>query len=247
MRRIAFLALLLFPFAPALAQEAGCYTGPLQLGEKNHLRLMRVAPNTPRVNFIEEKSEKKPACPSLSEACKRKGFLLPGDEVIAGPVQGDFVCVTYIAPKPKRVKGRFAETSGFLPASALEPAGIPRPKPVDFAFNWLRPDGEATIEISLNTTDTLRIKGEATFGAYDPVRVKRGGVNIGELLAEQAAMRGNAVAMGEGYTNPANPPSTDGYECQARLRLYGRYLVVEDNLQCGGANVSFIGIYIREI
>jgi hypothetical protein len=247
MRRLAFFALLLFPFAPALAQEAGCYTGPLQIGEKSPLRLMRVAANTPRVNFIEEKSEKKPACPALTDACKRKAFLLAGDEVIAGPVQGNLVCVTYIAPKPKRVNGRFAETSGFLPAAALEPAGNPRPKPGDFAFNWLRPDGEAAIEISLNTTDTLRIKGEATFGAYDPVRVKRGGVNLGELMAEEAAVRGNAVAMGEGYTTPTNPPSTDAYECQARLRLYGRYLVVEDNLQCGGMNVSFIGIYIREI
>lgn len=244
--RFLTLSLLLMPVTAALAQEAGCYTGPLQIGDKTPLRLMRVAADTPRVNFIEEKSEKKPACPALSEACKRKGFLLPGDEVIAGPAQGDLVCVTYIAPKPKRVNGRFAETSGFLPASALEPAGNPPPKPVDFAFFWLRPDGEANIEISLNTTDTLRIKGEATFGAYDPVRVKRGGVNIGELMAEQAAVRGNAVALGEGYTNPATPPSTDGYECQARLRLYGRYLVVEDNLQCGGANVSFVGFYIRD-
>jgi hypothetical protein len=246
MMRFLALPLLFMPVTAAFAQEAGCYNGPLQIGEKNPLRLMRIAADVPRVNFIEEKSDKKPACPSLSEACKRKGFLLAGDEVMAGMTQGDLVCVSYIAPDAKRVKGRFTETSGFLPASALEPAGSPPPKPGDFAWRWLRPDGEATIEISLNTSNTLRIKGEATFGLFDPVRIKRGTVSSGELVAEKAAIRGNAVAMGEGYTNPANPPSTDGYECQARLRLYGRYLAVEDNMQCGGINVSFVGFYIRE-
>lgn len=34
-------------------------------------------------------------------------------------------------------------------------------------------------------------------------------------------------------------------ECVASLRLVGPYLLVEDNLRCGGMNVTFTGAYRR--
>jgi hypothetical protein len=33
--------------------------------------------------------------------------------------------------------------------------------------------------------------------------------------------------------------------CAAKLELYDRYLLVEDNGRCGGVNVSFGGLYVR--
>ncbi|HRE22601.1 MAG TPA: hypothetical protein PKW21_16460 [Rhabdaerophilum sp.] len=58
--------------------------------------------------------------------------------------------------------------------------------------------------------------------------------------------QGNLLAIGDDYTDPTKPwDETDRSECRARLQLVGRYLVVEDNVGCGGANVSFTGVYIR--
>lgn len=59
------------------------------------------------------------------------------------------------------------------------------------------------------------------------------------------AERPSILAIDEGYADVAIPLATGADACQARLRLYGRYLVAEDNRQCGGMNVSFFGTYIR--
>ncbi|MBA2377956.1 MAG: hypothetical protein H0V76_00090 [Blastocatellia bacterium] len=37
----------------------------------------------------------------------------------------------------------------------------------------------------------------------------------------------------------------DEYDCSATMRLLGNYLVVSDNMKCGGANVTFSGVYRR--
>jgi hypothetical protein len=39
---------------------------------------------------------------------------------------------------------------------------------------------------------------------------------------------------------------TDEYECKVSIRKVGKYLVVADNMQCGGANVSFSGVYQKQ-
>lgn len=36
---------------------------------------------------------------------------------------------------------------------------------------------------------------------------------------------------------------TDEHDCQVEMQLVGKYLVVADNLHCGGANVSFSDVY----
>jgi hypothetical protein len=36
---------------------------------------------------------------------------------------------------------------------------------------------------------------------------------------------------------------SDENDCQVTLQLVGKRLVVGDNLHCGGANVSFSGVY----
>ena len=37
----------------------------------------------------------------------------------------------------------------------------------------------------------------------------------------------------------------DEYDCKMTMRLVGRYLVVADNLKCGGVNVTFSGVYTK--
>jgi hypothetical protein len=234
------------PIAAAHAQQpddAGICSGPVQHRASSPVVLMRVVAPEARVHFIEDHTPARRECPAEGAACRRKGFVVPGDEVLAAPVRGRFACVSYISPHARRVKAQFPETSGFLPAASLQPVAAAAPKPADWFGTWSR-HAEAEIRISEEGSARLRIEGSATWGALDPGRVKRGAVNSGELEGE-AAPRGNALAIGEGYADPAQPFKPDHYECQARLRLFGRYLVVEDNGACGGMNVSFTGIYVR--
>jgi hypothetical protein len=228
----------------AQAETRYCLTGPVANGEDVPLRLLRVRDNEPRTHFVADHDASRPNCPGPGEACKRRGFLLPDDVVIAGPEINGYNCVTYIAPDVKKVKGKIAETNGFLPSGALSIVPLPPPKPEDWLGTWTRiEEGEITIKALAG--GKLRVDGEATFGARDPERVKRGAVNLGSLEGE-AMPKGNTIALGDGHDGTKNPLSLDmGGECLARLRLYGRYLVVEDNLGCGGMNVSFVGVYVR--
>jgi hypothetical protein len=38
----------------------------------------------------------------------------------------------------------------------------------------------------------------------------------------------------------------NGRECQVRMQRIGPWLMVEDNSNCGGAGVSFLGLYRRK-
>jgi hypothetical protein len=240
MRRFLAVVVLLGS-APALAQEGYC-PGVVSFGEESALRLMRVESAAPRVHFIENRAKDKPACPAETEACKRKGFVVPGDVVLTSAKPAPIPCVSYIAPGAKRVKGVFGETNGYLPGSALREVTATVPKREEWLGQWSR-SAEGEISIAPGEGGKLKVKGEATFGALDSGRVKRGAVNMGELEGE-AAPRGNMIALGEGYDG-TKPFGDDRSECRAKLRLFGRYLVVEDNGGCGGMNVSFTGIYVQ--
>lgn len=238
---VAVAAFLMLSAAPALAQEGFC-SGVVAYGEESAVKLMRVESANPRVNFIENRSKEKPACPAETDACKRKGFVVPGDVVLAPAKPAPVICTSYIAPGAKQVKGVFTETSGYLPASVLKDVPLGAPKLEEWAGKWSR-SAEAEITIASAAGGKLKVAGQATFGALDAGRVKRGAVNMGELEGERAP-RGNMLALGEGYDG-TKPFGDDRSECRARLRLFGRYLVVEDNGGCGGLNVSFTGIYVR--
>ena len=92
------------------------------------------------------------------------------------------------------------------------------------------------------------LDGDATWGAGDPDRVKRGGVNIGDFSATVALAGGHlAFLVGdEGKPLPYDAKrASDEMLCGLRLWRTGPYLVVADNLQCGGHNVTFTGVYRR--
>jgi hypothetical protein len=205
------------------------------VGSKNELGLATVAKGSRRVGFVSPSTEKLPECPSARPACQLQSFLVPGDTVLAGDRIGGFRCVTY-----RSAKGR--ETSGFLPSAALVDQPAPSSALVDWTGRWVR-DEEASITIAAEGA-AVAVKGDATWGALDPERVKRGGVNTGEIDAT-ATPRGNLIAIGSGYDGALPPDISKADDCRARLRLFGRYLAVDDNTGCGGMNVSFTGVYSR--
>lgn len=245
MRLFTLIALLAGTAFSASGQGDGryCLGGPVVTGEEVPVRLLRVRDSEPRTHFVADQAPSRPGCPAAGEACRRRAFLLPGDLVIAGPERNGFHCVSYIAPDARKQKGKITETNGFLPADALAIVPLAPASPADWAGTWTRSE-EGEITITPLADGRLRIAGEASFGAFDPGRVRRGAVNGGTLDGE-ARPSGNRIALGAGYDG-AQPPGrvTDG-ECRARLRLFRRYLVVEDNSGCGGMNVSFDGVYVR--
>jgi len=93
---------------------------------------------------------------------------------------------------------------------------------------------------------SVEVSGNAMWGSYDRQRVKRGAVHVGELNGK-GRPRGHTLAIGFDPDRSGFPPAKDTApdNCAAKLELYGRYLVVEDDGMCGGLNVSFTGIYVR--
>jgi hypothetical protein len=215
-----FGAALALVSAPALAADANCFGAEFADGPR--LEIARIKPGAARVNFIRNGD----ACPSDAAACRDKAFLAPGDLVVRGRKSGGFVCADFLTGKNAR--------SGWLPEAALEPAPLAT-KPQDWRGDWKRV--EAGINITLDAKGNLNAKGEATFGALDPARVKRGAVNMGDFTG--------ALELAEGHATFANKNVADDYSCLVRMARAGAFLFVQDNRQCGGNNVSFTGLYRR--
>ncbi|MCP1546769.1 MULTISPECIES: hypothetical protein [Methylorubrum] len=177
-------------------------------------------------------------CPDAGPECRERAFLVTGDPVILGERRDGYFCASY-----RGVKGDLART-GWIPADAV--AAEP-PAPVALE-NWLGTWTQAEGRIAVKRGDkpgTLSIAGDATWGMGSPEQIKRGSVHLGEMSGTVAPRGdGASFAMGEKETLPVEKGGA--YDCKVWLRRLGPWLVVEDNLACGGLNVSFRGVYRRE-
>jgi hypothetical protein len=214
------------------------HAGPVDCEQKqNKVALARVVTTEARLNFIAGRGERTPACPSAESVCRLKAYLVPGDEVLVDATDGPYVCTFF-----KSQGG--TETRGWLPCAALQ---IVPPEPASarqWDGKWER-DREAQIVIKFHQ-DEVEVSGNAIWGSYDPQRVKRGAIHVGELSGK-GRPRGQTLAIGYDPDRSGFPRAKDEApdSCAAKLELYGRYLVVEDNGECGGMNVSFTGTYVR--
>jgi hypothetical protein len=210
------------------------HAGPADC-ELNKVALARVVTQEARLYFVAGASRR--SCPSAERACKLRTYLVPGDEVLVDAAEGPYVCVFF-----KSQRG--TETRAFLPRAALEILP-PEAQPArQWAGNWER-DREAQIIIKSDGNE-VEVSGTAMWGSYDPQRVRRGSVHVGELEGK-GRPRGQMLAIGFDPDRSTFPPAggVPPDNCAAKLELYGRYLAVEDNQGCGGLNVSFTGIYVR--
>ncbi len=211
----------------AYAEDTACFGADFIDGAQ--LEIGRVKTGAPRVNFVRNgKSDL--ACPSASDACRDRAFVVPGDLVVMGRRLREFICADYLTPKSAR--------SGWLPLAQIEPA----PKvvaPEDWIGDWRRV--EADIKISWRPAGGLSIDAGATYGALDPDRIKRGAVNEGDISGALQFADG-AASYADKDTDATNP---DDFGCRLRMTRAGTFLFVQDNGQCGGVNVSFTGLYRR--
>ena len=194
---------------------------------------------TPHATFVKNGTEQA-GCPATGANCQRKGFVVTGDLVIVSSHQNGFACAQYVDAKG-------LETTGWLPESALagEPAAAPSLSN-DWIGEWSgNPEQSITIKGG-KAPNSLVLHGDATYGALDPGRVKRGAVNIGEFDAT-ARLAGNLIAFAVGDNGKTLPyDKGDEFACRIRMVHLGPFLMVEDNRQCGGNNVSFTGDYRRK-
>ena len=94
----------------------------------------------------------------------------------------------------------------------------------------------------------LSLEGSATWGAGDPERVERGGVNVGEFSAvvPYGWIDGDTLWFAMGSERTLRGDEAEEYDCTVRATLVGETIEVEDNMMCGGMNVTFSGVYGRE-
>ncbi|WP_298952168.1 hypothetical protein [uncultured Methylobacterium sp.] len=176
-------------------------------------------------------------CPGPDPACRERAYLVPGDGVILGERRGAWICATYRGDRDDM--GR----TGWVSAEAVAVETSSAVSVEGWLGTWTR--AEAQIRVTPGgRPGTVSVDGGATWGGGDPDRAARGGIHTGEI-AGTVAPKGDAAsfAMGESETLPVE--RGDPADCKVWLRRLGPWLVVDDNLACGGVNVTFRGVYRR--
>lgn len=168
-------------------------------------------------------------CPA-ADGCRRKAYLVDGDEVIVDRLAGEWACAWF--------DGRRGATMGYLRQDllALAPAAV-EVAPAEWLGHWEQVgvragEGHDFIDIVLRG-GRLAASGEALWlGAMvDGERNVHTGSFDDETLVLDAGTAGFAAG--------------EEYDCAATFRLVGEYLLADDNGHCGGVNVTFDGIYRR--
>jgi len=159
---------------------------------------------------------------------RRKTYLVTGDVVFGGPENGGFRCAYYGSAKGTLI-------AGFLPVEKLQPIiGEDELSAAFLAGNWQMSLGPhlAPNTIAMKTAGSGKVS--ATGSAYYQTAET---VNEGSFECDGVIVKKGAKELVF--------RDDSGADCQVTVRRKGPYLVVDDNRNCGGMNVTFEGIYVR--
>jgi hypothetical protein len=233
-RLLVLFAAPLLAASAALAQSDGQCAGVQGVPMTEAIAIARVVRPNDRLHFVHASEPSRRNCPDLSPGCRARAFLVPGDVVLTLPApHKGYLCASFVDRKG-------TETTGWLPTGALAPVPAKADDEAEWVGRWRRT--EAAITIARGKQGGLMATGEATWGAGDRRRVAEGGVNIG---AFGGAMRRTGETRLVADNDVASFERAPQDRCAVRLRRIGPYLLVEDNMACGGMNVSFSGLYVR--
>ena len=189
----------------------------------------------PRVNFVKSPYDddfKAESCPAATEACRKTSYLVAGDLVLTGRTRGSFTCVSYQSTKAKRQ----IWTTGWLPSAALAPVTpMAAAHLSDWIGSWEQPHGGIEIKPG-GLGGRLQIEGEMV---VPTARDFHTGV-----ISAQVMPRGGSIAFLDDGWLPFDTKCDSG--CRVRMQRIGPFLLVEDNNDCGGAGVTFTGLYHRK-
>lgn len=203
--------------------------------------LVKVKPGGKR--FIFSHGEARAGCRE-AEPCRTKAYVLAGDVLIAsdfgtlGRQTTKWVEVEYVARSGRSTRGWLRDTD-------LQTLSDPPPTSIGaWMGRWVRTEATITMKPA-NRQGMVAVSGNATWGASDPGRARSGAVNTGEIDGRfQLKQSRGGFAIGAKGSLPFD--QGDQSLCRVRFRLLSPYLLVEDNLNCGGLNVSFSGAYVKQ-
>jgi len=145
--------------------------------------------------------------------------------VITGTKTGAYICAFF----PSRNGG----SAGYVRQDEIAPQSLPASLP-PAAWNGTWLDGDNRIVLRADD-GRLTASGTAYWPSANPSpRQRPGGPNLGEMSGT-ATPNGNTVVFAG--NNPA--------DCRVTLTLLPPFLLAADNMNCGGMNVSFAGVYRR--
>lgn len=170
-----------------------------------------------RVFFHEDDTDK---CPE-GASCRTSSYVISDDIVITNRTRGDFVCAWY------------SGVNGNSKVGWLKRADLEFPEMVHDSSEpvWIGEWRYASNSISFTSNKlagSLNVKGNAVWKGLGD------NVHVGELDG-RFPIRNGVVEYSDGDSE---------FDCKATMRLVAeKYLIVADNMNCGGANVTFSGIY----
>ncbi len=157
-------------------------------------------------------------CPN-EKNCRQKSYLIGGNEVIVSRKFGNWACAWF---QPKKN----SETVGWIPLKNLEFMNMVQGIE-EYAGKWNYYDNEIEIK---KTTDpkVFEVKGLALWKGMS------NNIHTGELEGK-AVWNEKLLMYGD--------EDKSEYACKVKFDLLWKYLIVSDNLNCGGLNVTFSGVY----
>lgn len=170
------------------------------------------------------------ASTSLNENVDNSAYSLPvktGTELVVKKQLKNSLC----AYDP------ITNNSGWIPVGDVvieNPQPATTPSLAQWVGDWTAWGGSYTISInSTSTGNALHAEGNGEWqGAYS--------THVGQFSSDATPTAEQATFI------DGNPPNPDTFDCQVIAKLVGPYLVISDNQNCGGVNVSFGGIYIKQ-
>lgn len=143
--------------------------------------------------------------------------LKPGEPVVLYRTEGAWTCAYLVARK--------GSGQGWVPSKDIRPLDAdPNPPPGAWVGTWVQGENRITITTSA-TQGKLAAEGEAYWHGFGD-NVHDGG------FSSTATPAGNHLHL-------------EDDACKIDLALHGKYLLVDDNNECGGANVRFWSIWKR--
>lgn len=162
------------------------------------------------------------ACGSISHVLSEEDIVLLGQEYLG------YRCVYSFGTK--------GSVAGWVSADEVAILTRVRITSLDkkWAGKWLQIGGDDTLAVN-SAGNKLHGKGEAYWPLADPPEDQfPGGPNLGAFEATALPLSNSVV-----FVDPDD-------QCSVRMTLVGDAMVVADNHQCGGMNVTFDGVYQRD-
>jgi hypothetical protein len=192
-------------------------------------------------DYDKQMKRKKGHCPDLmKKECMSNKTLAAGSHVLISKSFRDFNCVGAVNAKQHQ------EKSGWIETNKLQTKSLPAFNSQLLLGTWVNYDSKIIItKNGLNyhaIGESYWAKNQSFFhvGSFDISFVPPQANNF--ILHE----RENAVTLqGTLFYTESAIAADDKLDCLVKIKLFNDVMYVEDNLHCGGANVSFNGLYTK--